>query len=182
MFNHWVGRIRKFLPINTKLCQLSIFSRLNAILLENQKYLLLSQLKSCGQNVCLRMPIVVSSAEKVEVGNDVSFAQYVHIWGEGSVIIGDRVLIASHVAITSLTHDYNQEEICKTLVIGKVIIKDDVWIGAHAVILPNVVIGEGAVIGAGAVVTKDVEPYSIVVGIPAKHYKFRKKIFILSHR
>lgn len=54
-----------------------------------------------------------------------------------------------------------------------VIIEDDVWIGQNAVILPGIKIGKGAVIGAGAIVTKDIEPYSIAVGVPAKVIKKR---------
>lgn len=56
---------------------------------------------------------------------------------------------------------------------GEVTIGNDVWIGANAVILPGITIGDGAVIGAGAVVTKDVEPYAIVGGVPAKIIKYR---------
>ncbi len=57
---------------------------------------------------------------------------------------------------------------CKTTMIG-----NDVWIGNRAIIKQGITIGNGAVIGAGAVVTKDVEPYSIVVGCPAKHIRYR---------
>lgn len=56
---------------------------------------------------------------------------------------------------------------------GSIILEDDVWIGARAIILSGVRIGQGAVIAAGSVVTKDVEPYSIVAGNPAKHIKYR---------
>lgn len=55
----------------------------------------------------------------------------------------------------------------------KVIIKNDVWIGANSVIMPGVTIGNGAIIGAGAVVTKDVPDYAIVVGVPAKILRYR---------
>lgn len=54
---------------------------------------------------------------------------------------------------------------------GKIVIKDDAWIGAGSIILPGVTIGEGAVVGAGAVVTKDVPPYTVVVGVPARPIK-----------
>ena len=57
--------------------------------------------------------------------------------------------------------------------IGKVIIGNDVWIGNNAIIMYNLIIGDGAVIGAGAIVTKDVEPYTIVAGVPAKAIKMR---------
>lgn len=56
---------------------------------------------------------------------------------------------------------------------GDVIIGNDVWIGTNAIILPGVTIGDGAVIAAGAVITKDVEPYAIVGGVPAKIIKYR---------
>ncbi|MNI40841.1 Chloramphenicol acetyltransferase [compost metagenome] len=55
----------------------------------------------------------------------------------------------------------------------KIVIGNDVWIGANAVILPGVTLGDGAVIGAGAVVTKDVPPYAIVGGVPAKVIRYR---------
>jgi len=51
---------------------------------------------------------------------------------------------------------------------GFVFLEDDCWIGAGTIILPNVIIGKGALIGAGSVVTKNVEPYSVVAGVPAK--------------
>jgi acetyltransferase-like isoleucine patch superfamily enzyme len=56
---------------------------------------------------------------------------------------------------------------------SKVRIEDDVWIGANSIILPGVTIGEGAVIAAGSIVTKDVLPFSIVGGVPAKLIKMR---------
>lgn len=56
---------------------------------------------------------------------------------------------------------------------GNIVVKDDVWIGYGATIMSGVTIGQGAVIAAGTVVTKDVEPYSIVGGVPAKHIKYR---------
>ena len=59
--------------------------------------------------------------------------------------------------------------ICKPI-----IIHDDVWIGSNVTILPGITIGHGAVIAAGSIVTKDVEPFSIVAGIPARKMRMRK--------
>ncbi|HOO26508.1 MAG TPA: DapH/DapD/GlmU-related protein [Clostridiales bacterium] len=56
----------------------------------------------------------------------------------------------------------------------KITIEDNVWIGANAVITPGITIGTGSIIGAGAVVTKDVEPYSVMGGVPAKLIRKRK--------
>lgn len=53
------------------------------------------------------------------------------------------------------------------------VIGNDVWVGCNAVVMGGVEVGDGAVIGAGAVVTKDVLPYSVVVGVPARHIRFR---------
>lgn len=108
--------------------------------------------------------------------------------------IGKFCSIARNVDIGGFNHDYKKistlpEFRFKQLLNGgsKLIIKEqhdnlcqignDVWIAAGANILHNVVIGDGAIVGAGAVVTKDVEPYSIVAGVPAKiiKYRFEKK-------
>ena len=64
-----------------------------------------------------------------------------------------------------------------------IIFEDDVWIGANAIILSGVTIGEGAIIGAGSVVTKNVEPYTIFAGNPAKKIKMRfTEDELLNHR
>jgi len=74
----------------------------------------------------------------------------------------------------SIKEEYRQIGIKERLLVNKeVIIENDVWIGANAIILPGVTIGNGAIIGAGAIVTKDVPPYAIVGGIPAKVIKYR---------
>ncbi len=140
---------------------------------QSQKQYLIKQLKFSGNNIFIQMPICIDRPECVEIGNDVSIAAFVHMWGKGGIKIGNRVMIASHTAITSLTHDYNQQNMFNTLVEGSVEIQDDVWIGTHSIILPGVVIGRGAVIGAGSIVTKDIEPYSVVVGAPARLHKYR---------
>jgi len=145
---------------------------INMINLNNQ-YCLKSKLNKCGENLTLYDPIFISGHECIDIGENVSINAFVHIWGQGGIHIGDRVMIASHTAITSLTHDYTKNNMFKTLIKKSIFIGDDVWIGAHSVIMPGVTIGNGAVIGAGALVTKDVEENTIVIGSPARFYKNR---------
>lgn len=95
-----------------------------------------------------------------------------------TVRIGRYVSIAPYVIIGGSEHSYwwysTSHFISKFNIGGKTtLIGNDVWIGTHAVIKQGITIGNGAIIGAGAVVLGDVEPYSIVVGIPAKKIKMR---------
>jgi acetyltransferase-like isoleucine patch superfamily enzyme len=85
---------------------------------------------------------------------------------QGGLNIGNHVDIASEVMIWTSEHDVKSSEM-KTIE-ERVVIGDYVFIGPRAIIMPGVIIGEGAVVAAGAIVTKDVEPYQIVAGVPAK--------------
>ena len=85
------------------------------------------------------------------------------------VYLGDRVSIGPRVMLLALSHA-NASEIRQSMNHhkGGIRIEDDCWIGAGVIILQGVTIGKGAVVGAGSIVTKDVEPYSVVVGNPAR--------------
>lgn len=114
----------------------------------------------------------------IRIGNDVSINYDCHIGAIGLIEIGDNVLIASKVYISDHTHgDVDIESLrqapkLRPLVSkGSVIIEENVWIGEGVAILPNVRIGRNSVIGANAVVTKDIPPFSVAVGIPAKVIK-----------
>ena len=95
----------------------------------------------------------------------------------GSVSIGNYVMMGPEVYITTVNHKHDRIDI-PMMHQGNtedepIIIEDDVWIGRRAIILGGVTIGKGSVVGAGAVVTKDVPPYSVVGGVPAKVIKNR---------
>jgi len=92
----------------------------------------------------------------IEIGDDVMLGPRVTIWGRDHGIAKGRLM-------------REQERINKKIIIG-----NDVWIAAHAVVLKGVKIGQGAVVAAGAVVTNDVPEYAIVAGIPAKIIKDRE--------
>lgn len=131
-------------------------------------------LQACGWATTFDKYIIIQGGKFVRMGNYCTINAYTHIWGYKGVLIGDRVMIASHVSITSLTHDYTHSDMRFAPAIGApVTIHDDVWIGAHAVIMPGVTIGQGAVVGAGAVVREDVPPFAIVVGVPARIVRYR---------
>jgi galactoside O-acetyltransferase len=95
---------------------------------------------------------------------------------DGGIFIGNNVMIGPNVVIRSADHNHqsldrpmqNQGQIS-----GNIIIENDVWIGGNVVITKDVTIGEHSIVAAGSVVTKDVEPLSIVGGVPAKLIKKR---------
>lgn len=89
------------------------------------------------------------------------------------LIIGNNVNISNEVMIWSLHHDYNDVDFASTG--NQVIIEDYVWLCSRAVILPGVTIGKGAVVAAGAVVTRNVMPYTVVGGVPAKQIAKRNE-------
>jgi acetyltransferase-like isoleucine patch superfamily enzyme len=122
----------------------------------------------CGADVRIRHPVVIEVPQNVFISDNVSIASFLHIWGSGKVTIGRGTMIASHVAITSATHDPDALLMNRTLIARPVVIEDNVWIGAHAVIMPGVVVGANSVVAAGSVVLKDVVPNTVVAGVPAK--------------
>lgn len=131
------------------------------------------KLKKCGQNVKFRFPVSLEDMENIEIGDNVSLASFVHIWGGGGVSIGDNTMIASHTAIFSTTHDYEKYNMRETVINKPVKIGRNVWIGTHAIIYPGIVIGDGAVIGANTLVNKNVPENVIFYGSPGRVVKSR---------
>lgn len=120
---------------------------------------------------------------EIQTGEWCFVGEGTRIWSGSNVTIGDRVLISHNVNIfDSLTHPLaaNERHAHFRMIFSKghpkeidlderpVMICDDAWIGASSSILRGVTIGEGAIVGVGAVVTRDVPPYSVVVGNPAR--------------
>lgn len=110
------------------------------------------------------------------IGNNCHFNYGCYICGSGGLTIGNDCLFGPGVKIIPMNHnfeDLNTKIIDQGHTMNPIVIEDNVWIGAGAIILPNVRIKSGAVIAAGSVVTKDVQVNEIVSGIPARHHRFR---------
>jgi acetyltransferase-like isoleucine patch superfamily enzyme len=114
---------------------------------------------------------------RIKIGNNCVIGIGNWLQGAGNITIGDDVIIGPYTCIVSSNHIYDNPDIPiarQPLTLGEVVIEDDVWIGANATILNGVRIGAHSIIGANAFVNKDVPPYSIAVGSPARVVKSRK--------
>lgn len=130
---------------------------------------LLAQTVTHG-DVRLRMPVVIYAPERLTFGDQVDVGEFTHLRANGGLRIGNRVLIAARVTITTREHHVELPRWGVTED-APITIEDDVWIGAGAVVLPGVTIGTGAVVAAGAVVTASVPPFTVVAGVPARPIK-----------
>lgn len=109
----------------------------------------------------------------IHIGNNVIVGENAILDGRCGLYIDDNVNISSNVSIYTLQHDYNSPDF--KAVGGKVIIKRNSWISANSMILPGVVINEGAVVAAMCLVNKNIDEYTLVGGVPAKILRKRNR-------
>lgn len=109
----------------------------------------------------------------VSIGDNCVVNRQCHIDGRSGVVIGNNVNVSLQCCLISLQHDHNDPQF--GAVGAPIVVKDHAWLGARAVILPGVTIGEGAVVAAGAVVTRTVPDYTVVGGVPAREIGQRNR-------
>lgn len=139
--------------------------------LEMRAWFYSSTLPMCGPDLCIFPGTIIHYPQNVTFGSNVFVNRGVMMTAPAPVTIGSQALIGPYVVINSGNHRYSdpfrdirvQGHDTAAITIG-----DDVWLGAHVVVLAGVVIGSGAIVAAGAVVTKEVKPFTIVAGVPAR--------------
>jgi galactoside O-acetyltransferase len=165
-----------------------------------RKVIFRKKIQQSGENISIGIGVEILGGNNICTGNNISIMKYTSLYAQGSarikmgdnisinsntcigadggeIIIGNNVLIAQNVVLRAADHKFKSVKIPikeQGHIGGKIIIGDDCWIGANAVITRNVTIGSHSIVAAGAVVTKNVEPFSIVAGVPAKLLQMRE--------
>lgn len=165
------------LPRSLRARKLDRLAAKRGMLALGRRYALLRTLAaSVGDNVRIEDGCYLKSVQGLSVGSNVSIWPMTYIEASGGVTIGSDVSIAHGVTVMSEEHEYGSHDRPikdQGKRFAPVVIEDNVWIGAKAVILSGVTIHSGAVVGAGAVVTKDVPANAVVAGVPARVIKTR---------
>lgn len=119
----------------------------------------------------------IRTPQKLKCGRRVFMGRGVQLICGGGITIGDQVMLAPGVRIISNGHRFDRTDIpmrAQGLYEKPVVIGNDVWIGADAIVLPGVTIGDGVVVAAGSMVTKDLPSYVLAAGMPARVIRSRK--------
>ena len=124
---------------------------------------------SIGSNVLFNVGVHIQATQEMIIGDHTHFAPYCILYGP--LEVGSKCAVAAHTVFASIGHTYDHPDtpfVDLPAMADKIVLEDNVWIGANASIIQGVRIGTGSIVGAGAVVTKDVEPYTVVGGVPAR--------------
>jgi len=149
----------------------------NNTIIQDPKNIIIGKNFGYGSN-CKLYCQDANNGSLLTIGDNVSINDNVMINADcgGEIRIGNNTLIGPGTVIRAANHVFSNMKVPirdQGHVGSEILIGDDVWIGASVTILPGVTINKGAVIGAGSVVTKDVESYSVVAGVPAKEINKR---------
>ncbi len=139
-----------------------------------RRFFVRGMIDKCGKNVNIEHGAFLASGKGIEIGDNSGLGLNCRV--TGPLKIGNDVMMGPSVMIFTQNHETQDLTIPMRLQTAPkfgVTIGDDVWLGANALIMPGVTIGNGCIIAAGAVVTKDVTDYAVVGGNPAKIIKMR---------
>lgn len=142
----------------------------------SRKAFLRRRLRSCGSDLDVSQGVIFEFPQRIDLGDRLFVNRGTLITAHADIHIGDDVLIGPYVVINSGNHNYSdliQPISSQGHKADPITIGNDVWLGAHSVILRGVKVGDGAVVAAGAVVIEDVPPRTLVAGIPAVPKKLR---------
>jgi maltose O-acetyltransferase len=138
-------------------------------------FLLRRFVKKCGQRVVVESHVMVGNGRDIEIGDDVQINERTRL---RNARIGNCVMIAPEVMILNYGHLTERTDVPMIYqgvrTYPQTIIADDVWVGARAILMPGIHLERGSIVAAGSLVTKNVAPYSVVGGNPAKQIKVRK--------
>lgn len=182
MINKILRKLNQIIHENIIKCKLNKFGKGSRLL---KPYMLTNpDCIEMGENVFIRGYSRIEAIKSdgysiftpaIKIGNGAHIEQYFHVGACELVEIGENVLIASGVFISDHNHCFSDVNVAIKLQGvekgGKVIIEKNAWLGEGCAVLPGVTIGRNSIIGTNSVVTKDIPPYSIAVGIPAKVIK-----------
>lgn len=169
-----VQKGRAYLKWGFKMVRRGYFVHPTAVL-EDRKLIRIKRRAEINDHVIIR-----TFVNPVLVGEYSQINPFTVIYGGSGVFIGDNVMIAPHCMIAAGDHDYKQTDkpirFAGSITKGPIVIEDNVWIGANCTITDGVRIGRDSVVAANSVVTRDVAPFDIVGGVPAKVIGNRKAL------
>jgi acetyltransferase-like isoleucine patch superfamily enzyme len=119
-----------------------------------------------GRNVALGRGVIALDPWRLSIGSNTIIGTHVRLDARAGLAIGDNCNISDDVAIWTAEHDIQSPDFVMAL--GSVSIGDRVWLCFRSIVLPGITVGEGAVVASASVVSRDVPPFSLVGGVPAK--------------
>ncbi|MEW6079011.1 MAG: acyltransferase [Thermodesulfobacteriota bacterium] len=172
--------------------------------IENMGENVINKLKSCGTGVRINPLAKIALPDRVDLGDHCRICDFVFIfagkgvkigcytdiqphvtfWGGGETIIGDRVSVGPGTVLLSAVYAHDEglmmvdglPEGSARALYGKLVIQNDVYIGANCTLMPEIIVGEGAILGAGSFANRDLDPWGIYAGSPARKIGERKPL------